>query len=106
MERYEIAETAERAGVSVEELGRLVELGILKPDAEGRLSEGDVRRVGRRAAAWWLPPSPLDLLAAALRRGDLTLDFMDDPAYSLFASLTGETFQELSVQDRRAAARC
>jgi adenylate cyclase len=41
---------------------------------------------------------PLDLLADALRRGDLSLDFMDDPAYSLFASLTGETFQELSAR--------
>ena len=41
---------------------------------------------------------PLDLLADALRRGDLSLDFMDDPAYSLFASLTGETFEELSAR--------
>ena len=97
MERYARAETAERAGVSVEELSRLVELGILKPDAEDRFSEGDVRRVGvvhsLVAAA-----IPLDLLADALRRGDLSLDFMDDPAYSLFASLTGETFQELSAR--------
>jgi class 3 adenylate cyclase len=97
VERYEIAEAAERAGVSVEELSRLVELDILKPDAEDRLSEGDVRRVGvmhRLVAA----AIPLDLLADALRRGDLSLDFVDDPAYRLFASLTGETFQELSAR--------
>jgi len=92
-----MAETAERAGVSVAELSRLVELGILKPDEEDRFSEGDVRRVGvihsLVAAA-----IPLDLLADALRRGDLSLDFIDDPAYSLFASLSGETFQELSAR--------
>ena len=46
MESYEIAEAAERAGVSVDELRRLVDLGILKPDAEDRLTSGDVRRMG------------------------------------------------------------
>ena len=40
METYEIAEAAERAGLSVEELGRLVELGILKPDARRTLHAG------------------------------------------------------------------
>ncbi len=97
MERYTRAETAERAGVSVAELGRLVGLGILTPDAEDRFSEGDVRRVtvvhSLVAAA-----IPEELLAAALRRGDLSLDFMDYPDYSLFAALTGETFQELSAR--------
>jgi len=46
VERYEIAEAAERAGVSVEELSRLIELGILKPDADDRFTSGDVRRAG------------------------------------------------------------
>jgi DNA-binding transcriptional MerR regulator len=36
VERYEIAEAAERGGVGVDELRRLVELGILVPDADGR----------------------------------------------------------------------
>ena len=97
MEGYARAETAERAGVSVEELSRLVELGILRPDAEDRFSEGDVRRVGV-VQSLVAAAIPLDLLAGALRSGDLSLDFMDDPAYSLFASLTGETFQELSAR--------
>jgi len=97
VERYARAEAAQRAGVSVEELSRLVELGILEPDAKDQFSEGDVRRVGvvqnLVAAA-----IPLDLLADALRSGELSLDFVDDPAYSLFASLTGETFQELGAR--------
>lgn len=97
METYARAETAERAGVGVEELSRLVELGLLEPDADDRFSEGDVRRVGvihsLVAAA-----IPLDLLADGVRRGDLSLAFIDDPAYEVFASLTGETFQELSAR--------
>ena len=97
MERYEIAEVGERAGVSFEEVSRLVERGILKPDAEGRLSEGDVRRVGL-VQSLVAAAIPVELLAAALQSGELTLEFMDDPIYSLFSSLTGETFRELSVR--------
>jgi adenylate cyclase len=95
VETYEIFGAAERAGVSVEVLSRLVELGILAPSPGNRFSEGDVRRVGV-VHSLVAAGIPLDLLADALRRGDLSLDFMDDPAYSLFASLTGETFGELS----------
>jgi hypothetical protein len=38
VKRHEIAEAAERTGVSVKELRRLVEMGILKPDAEDRFT--------------------------------------------------------------------
>ena len=97
MERYEIAIAAERAGASVEELRHLVELGILEPDADGRFSDGDVRRVGV-VHSLVAASIPLDLLASALRSGDLSFDFVDDPAYSLFASFAGETFEELSAR--------
>ena len=97
METYTRAEAAARAGVGEEELSRLVELDILRPDAEDRFSEGDVRRVGV-VRSLVSAAIPLDLLADALRGGDLSLDFIDDPAYSLFASLTGETFQELGAR--------
>ncbi len=97
VDRYQIAEAAERAGVSVEELSRLVELDIVTPDDEGRFSEGDVRRVGL-VQSMVAAAIPVELLAAALRGGELTLAFMDDPAYSLFSSLTGETFRELSAR--------
>jgi hypothetical protein len=46
VERYEIAEAAEPAGLSVEELSPLVELGILQPDAEDRFTPGHLRRAG------------------------------------------------------------
>ena len=97
MESYELAEAAERAGVSPDELRELVELGILQPDAAGRFSEGDVRRVGvvQSTVAAGIP---IDLLADSLRSGQFSLAFMDDPAYDRFTSLTGETFQELSAR--------
>jgi len=97
VERYEITVAAERSGTTVEELRQFAELGILQPDADGRFSDGDIRRVGvihsLVAAA-----IPLDLLASALRNGDLSFDFIDDPAYSLFASFADETFEELSAR--------
>ena len=40
VETYAIAEAAERAGLRVEELGRLVELGILKPRYGRTLHDG------------------------------------------------------------------
>jgi hypothetical protein len=38
VETYDLAEAAERSGVPVDELVRLVELGILTPEAENRLA--------------------------------------------------------------------
>ena len=93
MERYEIAEAAERAGISVDDLRRLVALGILEPDAENRLTSGDVRRVAMvdsLAAAG----IPLDGLGAAVRSGQVSLDFLDEPAYERFSALSGVTFTE------------
>ena len=97
MESYELAEAAERAGVRPDELRELVELRILQPDAAGRFSEGDVRRVGvvQSTVAAGIP---IDLLADSLRSGQFSLAFMDDPAYDRFTSLTSETFQELNAR--------
>ncbi len=95
VEKYAEAQAAERAGLSVEELSRLVELGILEPDAEGRFTQGDVRRaglVGSLATAG----IPLDGLGAAMRSGRVTLDFLDEPAYERFSALSGVTFAQLA----------
>ena len=97
MERYEIAIAAKRADTSVDELRGLVALGILQPDADGRFSDGDIRRVGV-VHSLVAASIPLDLLASALRSGELSFDFIDDPAYSLFASYSDETFEELSAR--------
>ena len=97
MERYEIAIAAERAGTTVEELRQLVELGILQPDADGRFSDGDVRRVGVVQGPW-LPASRSTSWRTRCEAVSSRLTFMDDPAYDRFASLTSETFQELSAR--------
>jgi len=45
MGEYSRQEVAERAGVGVDDVSRLVELGILMPSEGDRFSVGDVRRV-------------------------------------------------------------
>ncbi len=97
MERYTGAVAAERSGISVGELDRLVELGVLTPDADDRFSEGDVRRA-RVLHSLEAAGIPLDLMAQGLRSGDISLDFIDDPGYSLLSSYTAETFEQLSAR--------
>ena len=95
VERYEIAEAAERAGVSVEELSRLIELGILKPDADDRFTSGDVRRAGL-IKSLTTAGIPIDGLGAAMRSGEVSLDFLDEPAYERFSALSDVTFAQLA----------
>lgn len=94
MERYELAEAAQRAGISREELGRLVELGIIAPDAEGRLTAGHVRRVGL-VKSLMAAGIPLDGLGAAIRGGQVSLDFLDAPVFERFSAFSGVTFAQL-----------
>ena len=91
VERYDVAEAAQRAGISADELGDLVELGIIVPDAEGRFTAGHVRRVGlvESLTAAGIPP---DGLGAAIRSGQVSLDFLDEPVFERFSSLSGVTF--------------
>jgi adenylate cyclase len=90
-------QVAQRAGVDPDYLDRLVELGILTPDAGDAFSPGDALR------ARWLRSLeragiPLEGIAAAVRDGALSFSFMDLPAFDRFAGLSGTTFQELSAQ--------
>ena len=39
---------------------------------------------------------PLEGVAAAIEQGALTLDFMDATAYERFATLSGESFRQVS----------
>ncbi len=95
MERYEIAEAAGRAGVSVDELGRLVDLGIIGPGADDRFTSGDVRRVGM-VRSLVTAGVPLDGLGAAIRSGQVSLDFLDEPAYERFSALSDVTFAQFA----------
>jgi adenylate cyclase len=95
MTSYPREEAAERAGVTLPYLARLVDLGILVPEEPDRCTPGDVRRA-LMARSLEDAGIPLDGVAAAIRRGALSLDFLDAPSYERFAALSAETFQEVS----------
>ena len=92
---YAGGDVAERAGVEPSYVDRLVELGILAPEAEDRFTTGDVRRV-MMARSLEDAGIPLDSVGEAIRRGALSLDFVDAAGYERFAGLTAETFQQVS----------
>jgi hypothetical protein len=90
-------EVARRAGTTTGYVDRLVKLKILKPGSGDEFSPGDVLR------ARWLRSLeqagvPLEGMAAAVRKGDLSFAFLDADAFDRFAPLSGTTFQQLSEQ--------
>jgi adenylate cyclase len=92
-----LQEVAERSGVDVEQVSKLVGLGILKPRGDGSFSAGDVRRA-RLVSALERSGLPIDALAKVLEQGELSLAFLDLPVYDLFSELSETTFQELSAR--------
>lgn len=92
------AEAAKRAGVSVERLDEQLALGILAPRENDRFTNADVRRMSL-VSSLQDAGIPLDGLSAALRQGQVTFDFFDDPAYDEhFSPLSDRTFQQVSDQ--------
>ena len=69
---FDQAEAAGRIGVDVADLAGYVELGIVRPDADGRFSPSHLRRAGLVKT---LVDSgiPLDGLATAIRTGQSAL---------------------------------
>ncbi len=92
---YSREDAAERVGVEPSYLARLVDLGILAPEESDRFSPGDVRRV---LLARSLEDAGISLeeVAAAIRRGALSLAFLDGASYERFAALAAETFRQVS----------
>jgi adenylate cyclase len=90
-------EVAQRAGVDLDYVDRLVAFGILTPAAGEAFSPGDVLRA-RWVQSLERAGVPLEGLAAAVRDGVLSFSFLDVPAYDRFAGLSGTTFQQLSAQ--------
>jgi adenylate cyclase len=95
MTTYSRDQVAERAGADAAFVGRLLELGILAPPEPDRFSGGDVRRV-LMALSLENAGIPLDGVAAALREGAISLDFLDAAAYERFAAMGPETFRQVS----------
>ncbi len=94
MGSYSRDEAAGRAGVEPAYVDRLVDLGVIVP-AGGRFSDGDVRRAMIALSVEDAGIS-IDGMAAAMRRGAMSLDFLDAPAYERFAAVAPETFREVS----------
>jgi class 3 adenylate cyclase len=95
VEGYALAEAAQRSGLTVDELRRLIALGIVTPDARGRLSSGDVRRAAL-VMSLTAAGIPLEGLGVAVRGGQVSLAFLDAPAFDRFTQLSGETFGDVA----------
>lgn len=95
MKDYDLVEAAGRAGTSADEFRRLVELGVVSPEVDGRFTGGAVRRVGmvHSIVAAGIPP---DGLAAAIRAGQVSLAFLDAPAFERFSALADVTFAQFA----------
>ena len=96
MTGYSSEEVAQRAGVDLEYVEKLVELGILTDGGDG-FSSGDV------LTARWVEGLdragiPLEGMGAAVRDGSLSFSFMDVAAFDRFPGLSTITFRELSAR--------
>ena len=89
------AEIAERAGVTEADVTRLVDLGILVPGDADRFGPADSRRASL-VQSLEAGGIAAESLADGMRRGEIDLAFMDDPAYERFAARSGETFRQAS----------
>jgi adenylate cyclase len=90
-------EIADRAGVDLAYVGRLVDLGLLRP-AGGAFSEGDARRA-RLFRGFEGAGLPLDALVEALEGGELSFAFLDHPVYDRFSHLSSQSFREVSIEE-------
>ena len=75
----------------------LVELGVIRPNAAGRFTSGDVRRLGL-IEALRASGIPDDVIAGEVTRGSLALDFFDNPNFEIFTALTDTTFTSLAAE--------
>ena len=89
------AEAADKSGLEAAYLDRLIEQGIIRPDADGSVTTGDVRRA-KMAETLERAGIGIEALSAGIRSGGLSLAFMDAPAYQRFATLSDDTFRQLS----------
>ena len=97
METFDRDEAAARIGVSVDELSRLCELGIITPESDGRFTSGHLRRAGL-VFSFVTSGIPVEGLAQAIGSGQFSLDFLDAPAFERFSALSGGTFAEVAQQ--------
>ena len=97
MATYSRREAAQRAGIDVADLDRMVELRTIVPREGGRFTSGDVRKAGLLAGLQ-SAGLPIDAVAAEIHGGKLSLDFMDNPQFDHFSALSPDTFDELAAR--------
>ena len=90
-------DTAELAGVGLDYVDRLLDLGILEIDEGENLRAGSPQRV-RIVQMLEEAGLPLDGLGEALGRDLVSLDFIDTTSNNRWGSLTPTTFEDLSEQ--------
>jgi adenylate cyclase len=91
-------EVAERAGVDLDYVTRLVDIGVLAPAGDGTFTDGDARRA-RLCRGLEGAGLPIEALVEALDRGELSFAFLDLPVYDRFSALTPRTFKDVSEQE-------
>jgi adenylate cyclase len=92
---YSRSEATERAGITVAEFDRLVELNILSPAEGDRFTSADSRKA-EMVHSLTAAGIGLEDLAAAINSGALSLDFVGAPSYERFTALSDLTFSEAS----------
>ncbi len=95
MADYPRDEAAERAGITLAEFDRLVELSILSPSEGDRFTSADIRKA-EMAHSLAAAGIGVEDLAGALQSGALSLDFVGAPSYERFTALSDLTFSEAS----------
>src|SRR6266550_3893335 len=81
------AEAAQRAGVDEAYVEQLISLGVVEASPNKRLRPAGVRAV-QLSRTLDNAGIPLEGMAALIRRGELSLAFLDTPAYERFAALS------------------
>jgi adenylate cyclase len=98
MSAYSREELAERAGVGVEYIDRLVGLGLLNPaDGSEPFGPSDVYRI-RLVIACEQAGLPAESLSEAVKAGRVTLSFLDLPHYRRWSSLGSQTYREVTEE--------
>jgi adenylate cyclase len=88
---------AERAGVDLGYVDRLLDLGILATQRADHFAPGDLRRV-RLLRGLEQGGLPLEGIATLVRDGSLSFDFLDLPSWDWFGGFVGKTYQEVSAE--------
>ena len=97
MDRISDREVAERAGVDLDYVTKLVGGGVLAPSADGSFTEGDVRRT-RLYQGLERTGLPLEAIREALDAGELSFGWLDNPLYDLIAPLSPRSFRDVAAE--------